>query len=43
MCTFKRINRQYIVTHDNEQYIFAQSKHAWAFIFAIKRGNENNV
>ncbi len=43
MIKFKRINRQYIVTYKNEDYIFAHSQHAWAFIFTIKKEIENNV
>ena len=43
MCTFKRINRKYIVTYNNVEYEFAQSKLAWVLIFAIKKEAENNV
>ena len=37
MCTFKRINRRYIITYNNVEYEFAQSKFTWALIFAIKK------
>ena len=42
MLKLKRINRQYIVTYNNTEYVFAHSQHAWAFIFTIKE-NETNV
>ena len=41
MCTFKRINRKYIVTHDNVKYILPEARLAWALIFLIKEGNSN--
>ena len=43
MFNLKRINRKYIVTYNKENYVFAQCQHAWAFIFTIRKGLENNV
>jgi hypothetical protein len=42
MCNFKRINREYIVTYNNVDYIFAHSRDAWAFIFAIRKDYNND-
>lgn len=43
MCNLKRVNRQFIVTHNKTEYIFAHHESAWAFIFGIRKGLENNV
>lgn len=37
MFRLRRINRQYIVNHNNEEFIFAHHQHAWAFIFTIRK------
>lgn len=37
MCNFKYFNHQYIVTYNNVEYIFAHSRDAWAFIFALRK------
>ena len=42
MIRLRRINHQYIVNHNDKEYIFAHSQQAWAFIFTIKEA-ENNV
>ena len=41
MCNFKRINGQYIVTHNNIEYILPEHKSAWAFIFEIRKESNN--
>lgn len=43
MCNLKRVNRQFIVTYQNEEFIFAHHESAWAFIFGIRKGLETNV
>ena len=37
MLRLRRINRRYIVTYNNEEFIFAHLQHAWAFIFTIRK------
>ena len=37
MLRFRRVNRQHIVNYNNVEYIFAHSRDAWAFIFAIRK------
>jgi hypothetical protein len=37
MFRLRRINRQYIVTYENVDYIFAHHQHAWAFILTIRK------
>lgn len=43
MCNLKRVNRKYIVTYKNEEFIFVHHESAWAFIFGIRKGLETNV
>lgn len=37
MFRLRRINRKYIVNYNNEEFIFAQLQHAWAFIFTLRK------
>lgn len=37
MFRLRRVNRQYIVTYEKVDYIFAHHQHAWAFIFTIRK------
>lgn len=43
MCNLKRVNRKFIVTYKKEEFIFVHHESAWAFIFGIRKGLENNV
>jgi hypothetical protein len=41
MLSFKRINRQYIVTHNNVEYVLPEHKLAWALIFELRKDSNN--
>lgn len=43
MLTFKRINRKFIVTHNNVEYILPEHHLAWVLIFKIREEQKNNV
>lgn len=43
MCNLKYVKRKFVVTYKKEEFIFAHHESAWAFIFGIRKGLENNV
>ena len=37
MITFKRMNGEYIVTHNKVQYVFREYESAWSFIVSLRK------
>ena len=37
MLRFRRVNRKYIVTYKEEEFIFAHHESAWVFIFEKRK------